>query len=77
MSTFIHTYMCRHYLHGVFHEGCSFYPWATWQGTLTTFGAIFAFSLLVTWFIFGVIKPEPGCLYEGPLPFGFYMGRPR
>lgn len=77
MSSFIHQFMCRHELHGVIHDGCYFYPWATATGIAVMLGIMFAFSAIVTWFIFAVIKPKPGCIYVGKIPFlPLYAGDP-
>lgn len=70
--------MCNHAFHGVFKDGCSFYPWATTTGTLVTLGVIFAASVILAWFIICVLKPEPGCIFEGKVPFlPLYVGDPR
>lgn len=77
MMTFIHDYMCNHRYHAFFGD-CHFYPWATTTGTLCTIGVTLVLSAGITWFITRVIKPEPGCLFEGKVPLlPLYAGDPR
>lgn len=71
VSLFVHTYMWDIYTN-------TFYPWATPIGTMTAFGIVTTISVLLSWFVFGVLKPQPGCIFEGKVPFlPLYVGDPR
>lgn len=56
----------------------TFDPCATPIGAITSISLVLILSASVSWFVFYVIKPQPGCIFEGKVPLlPLYVGDPR